>query len=169
MHSQSSKPLLVYDNDCDFCRYWIVQWQHITGDRVDYAPYQEVASQFPETPLSAFESSVQLILENGRVLSGAEAVLRALNSSLLLWCYYHLPGFATVSETVYRLIAQHRPFFSAMTRWLWGPILKEPRSAFRAGCFCAHSDVSILLPFSLCGCRFMGLSGVTEFYRRISF
>ena len=25
-----------------------------------------------------------------------------------------------MSETVYRLIAQHRPFFSAMTRWLWG-------------------------------------------------
>ncbi|MDE0426984.1 MAG: lipase maturation factor family protein [Candidatus Poribacteria bacterium] len=120
MYSHSSKPLLAYDNDCDFCRYWIAQWQHVTGDRVDYAPYQEVASQFPEIPISAFESSVQLIQENGTVLSGAEAVLRALNSGLLLWCYYQLPGFAKVSETVYRLIARHRPFFSAMTRWLWG-------------------------------------------------
>lgn len=120
MQPQSSKLLLVYDNDCDFCRYWITQWQHVTGDRVDYAPYQEVASQFPEIPISAFESSVQLIQENGTVLSGAAAVLRALNSGFLLWCYYHLPGFATVSETVYRLIAQHRPFFSTMTRWLWG-------------------------------------------------
>ena len=120
MHSHSSKPLLVYDNDCDFCRYWIAQWQQVTGDRVDYAPYQEVASQFPEIPISAFESSVQLVQENGTVLSGAEAVLRALNSGLLLWCYYHLPGFAKGSETVYRLIARHRPFFSAITRWLWG-------------------------------------------------
>ncbi len=120
MQPQSSKPLLVYDNDCDFCRYWIAQWQHVTGDRVDYAPYQEVASQFPEIPISAFENSVQLIQENGTVLSGAAAVLRALNSGFLLWCYYHLPGFAKVSEGVYRLIAQHRPFFSAMTRWLWG-------------------------------------------------
>ena len=120
MQPQSSKPLLTYDNDCDFCRYWIVQWQHVTGDRVDYAPYQEVASQFPEIPISAFENSVQLIQENGTVLSGAAAVLRVLNSGILLWCYSHLPGFATVSETVYRLIAQQRPFFSAMTRWLWG-------------------------------------------------
>ena len=120
MHSQSSKPLLVYDNDCDFCRYWIAQWQHVTGDRVDYAPYQAVASQFPEIPISAFENSVQLIQENGTVFSGAEAVLRALNRGFLLWCYYHLPGFAKVSETVYHLIARHRPFFSAMTRWLWG-------------------------------------------------
>lgn len=120
MQSQSSKLLLVYDNDCDFCRYWIAQWQHITGDRVDYAPYQEVAAEFPDIPLSAFENSVQLILQNGTVLSGAEAVLRALNNGFLLWCYNRLPGFAGVSEGTYRLVAQHRPFFSALTRWFWG-------------------------------------------------
>ena len=120
MHPQSSKPLLVYDNDCDFCRHWIAQWQHATDDRIDYAPYQEVASQFPNILLSAFENSVQLILENGTVLSGAEAVFRALNNGLLLWCYYHLPAFSNVSEWVYRFVAQHRPFFSALTRWLWG-------------------------------------------------
>ncbi|MDE0087578.1 MAG: hypothetical protein OXU23_17785, partial [Candidatus Poribacteria bacterium] len=45
MQSQVSKPLLVYDDDCDFCRYWIAQWQHVTQDRIDYAPYQEVAQQ----------------------------------------------------------------------------------------------------------------------------
>ena len=120
MHPQSSKPLLVYDNDCDFCRYWIAQWQHTTGDRIDYAPYQEVGAAYPEIPLSAFESSVQLILQNGTVLSGAEAVFRALNNGLLLWCYYHLPGFASVSAWVYRFVAQHRPFFSTLTRWFWG-------------------------------------------------
>ncbi len=120
MQSQSSKPLLVYDNDCDFCRYWIAQWQHITGDSIDYTPYQEVAAEFPNIPLSAFENSVQLILQNGTVLSGAEAVLRALNNSFLLWCYNRLPGVASVSEGVYRLIAKHRPFFSALTRWFWG-------------------------------------------------
>ncbi len=120
MQSQSSKPLLVYDNACDFCRYWIAQWQHITGDSIEYAPYQEVATEFPNIPLSAFEDSVQLILQNGTVLSGAEAVLRALNNGFLLWCYSRLPGFAGVSEGVYRFVAQHRPFFSALTRWFWG-------------------------------------------------
>lgn len=120
MHPQSSKPLLIYDNDCDFCRYWIAQWQHITGDRIDYAPSQDVAAEFPEIPLAAFENSVQLILQNGTVLSGAEAVFRALNNGLLLWCYYHLFGFSNVSEWGYRFVAQHRPFFSALTRWFWG-------------------------------------------------
>ena len=120
MTRQRSRPLLVYDNACDFCRYWIAQWQHVTGDRVDYAPFQEVATQFPEIPLSAFENSVQLILQNGTVFSGAEAVLRALDHGLLLWCYARLPGFASLSEGIYRFIAQQRPFFSTMTRWFWG-------------------------------------------------
>jgi len=125
MHSHSSKPLLVYDNACDFCRYWIAQWQHITGERIDYAPYQEVASQFPEIPLSVYESSVQLILEDGTVFSGAEAVFCALDNRVLCWCYDRLPGFARVSEGVYRLVAQHRPVFSALTRWFWGTHTKR--------------------------------------------
>lgn len=119
MQSQVSKPLLVYDNDCDFCRYWIAQWQHVTHDRINYAPYQEVAQQFPEIPLSAFQSSVQLILENGKVFSGAEAVLYALNNRFFLWCYYNLLGFGRFSEAVYRFVAKHRSFFSKITRWLW--------------------------------------------------
>lgn len=120
MQSNISKPILVYDDDCEFCRYWITQWQHITQDRIDYAPYQEVAHQFNEIPLSAFQSSVQLILENDEVFSGAEAVLRALDNRFFLWCYYKIPLFATLSEVIYRIVAQHRQFFSAMTRWFYG-------------------------------------------------
>ncbi len=159
MHSQSSKPLLVYDDDCDFCRYWIAQWQHVTGNRIDYAPYQEVAPQFPEIPLSAFESSVQLILENGTVLSGTEAVLRALNSTLLLWCYYQLPGFAKVSETVYRLIAQHRPFFSAITRWLWGTHTEKTTLCFSRWLFLRALGCIYLIAFLSLWVQIHGLIG----------
>ncbi len=119
MQSKISKPLLIYDGDCEFCRYWIFRWQHVTKDRIDYASYQQVATEFPEIPLSAFQASVKLILENGEVFSGSEAVLRALNNRLLLWCYYSLPGYAPLSEVVYRFVARHRPFFSKVTRWLW--------------------------------------------------
>ena len=154
MSPQSSKPLLVYDNDCDFCRYWITQWQHVTGDRVDYAPYQEVAAEFSEIPLSAFENAVQLILQNGTVLSGAEAVFRALNNRLLLWCYYHLPGFASVSEWGYRFVAQHRPFFSALTRWFWGTRPERTTFYLSRWLFLRDSAVSISSPFYLYGYRF---------------
>ncbi len=159
MQPQSSKPLLVYDNDCDFCRYWIAQWQHVTGDRVDYAPYQEVASQFPEIPISAFENSVQLIQENGTVLSGAAAVLRALNSGFLLWCYYHLPGFAKVSEGVYRLIAQHRPFFSAMTRWPWGSYTESTSFCFSRWLFLRALGCIYLIAFLSLWVQVHGLIG----------
>ena len=159
MQSQSSKPLLVYDDACDFCRYWIAQWQHVTGDSIDYTPYQEVASQFPEIPISDFESSVQLILEDGTVFSGAEAVLRALNSASLLWCYSRVPGFAKVAETVYRFIAQHRPFFSAMTRWLWGTHTESTTSHFSRWLFLRAIGCIYLIAFLSLWVQIHGLVG----------
>ena len=159
MHPQNRKPLLIYDNDCDFCQYWIAQWQHVTGNRVDYAPYQEVASQFPEIPLSAFETSVQLILENGTVLSGAEAVLRALNNGALLWCYYHLPGFAGVAEAIYRFIAAHRPFFSATTRSLWGTHTERTTFCFSRWLFLRALGCIYLIAFLSLWVQIHGLIG----------
>ena len=159
MQSQSRKPLLIYDNACDFCRYWIAQWQHVTGDRVDYAPSQEVATQFPEIPLSAFENSVQLILQNGTVLSGAEAVLRALNNGSFLWCYYHLPGFMSMSEGIYRFIAQHRPFFSAVTRWLWGTHTERTTSYFSRWLFLRGLGCIYLIAFLSLWMQIHGLIG----------
>ena len=159
MQSQSRKPLLIYDNACDFCRYWIAQWQHVTGDRIDYAPSQEVATQFPEIPLSAFENSVQLILQNGTVLSGAEAVLRALNNGSFLWCYYHLPGFMSMSEGIYRFIAQHRPFFSAVTRSLWGTHTERATSYFSSWLFLRGLGCIYLIAFLSLWVQIHGLVG----------
>ncbi len=159
MQSQSRKPLLVYDNACDFCRYWIAQWQHFTGDRIDYAPSQEVATQFPEIPLSAFENSVQLILQNGTVLSGAEAVLRALNNGSFLWCYYRLPGFASLAEAIYNFIAQHRPFFSAVTRSLWGTHTERTTSYFSSWLFLRGLGCIYLIAFLSLWVQIHGLIG----------
>ena len=36
------RPLLVFDGECPFCRAWVDYWKRLTGDRIDYAPYQEV-------------------------------------------------------------------------------------------------------------------------------
>ncbi len=118
MQSQLNKPLLVYDSDCEFCRYWVNRMQHLTADRVDYAPYQEVASNFPDISISEFQNSVKLVLVNGKVLSGAEAVFYVLNNRLVLWCYYNFPGYAPLSEFIYRFVAKHRSFFTTVTRWL---------------------------------------------------
>ena len=123
------KPLLVYDGECDFCRYCIARWRHVTerreitgsGAPVLYAPYQDVAAQFPQIQLAAFQNSVQLILPDGTVLSGAAAVFRAFGNRGILWCYKNVPGFAGTTEAIYRFVARHRAFFSAVTRRFWKP------------------------------------------------
>ena len=55
------RPLLVYDGDCGFCGYWARYWQKLTGDRVEYRPYQEVAAQYPAISPADFQRAVQFI------------------------------------------------------------------------------------------------------------
>jgi len=110
------KPLLIFDGDCQFCLRWIMRWQKITQDKIDYQPYQEAASRFPQISEENFKKSVQLIDSDGTVYQGAEAVLRTLavspRTAQLLWCYQHIPFVKLISEFVYRLVASNRKFFS---------------------------------------------------------
>jgi predicted DCC family thiol-disulfide oxidoreductase YuxK len=126
-----SKPLMVFDGDCRFCRLWIARWQSYTGDRVDYAPYQEIHEQLPQIPLEHFKTSVQLIEPDGKISSGADAVFRTLSyapsKGWALWLYNHLPGFAPITESFYKLVATHRNVALWMTHFLWGNTV-EPSS-----------------------------------------
>jgi predicted DCC family thiol-disulfide oxidoreductase YuxK len=112
---------MVYDGDCDFCNRWIKRWRRRTGDHVDYVPFQspELATRFPEIPSQMFEASVQLIVPDGSVFDGAEAVFRSLalsgRSTWALRYYQRSRIFARAAERFYRFVARHRKFFSAMT------------------------------------------------------
>ena len=75
---EPSKPLMVYDGECGFCRRWIRRWQLATGNRVEYAPFQEVADRFAHIPRSDFSRTVHLIEPDKNVFVGARAVLRCL-------------------------------------------------------------------------------------------
>ena len=96
---------MIYDGDCRFCTLWIHRWQSVTGDFVDYLPFQNarVTGQFPEIPHGQFEHAVQLILPDGSVFAAAEAVFRSLasnpNEQWLIELYQHSPTFALISET----------------------------------------------------------------------
>ena len=117
-----SRPLLVFDGDCNFCTWWVRRWQQTTGDSVDYLPAQDprIAAQFPEIPRQQFDASVQLIETDGSVYSGAEAVFRTLahhpNHQWLLRIYEKSKTFASLTEWVYRLVSENRAFFSLLTR-----------------------------------------------------
>src|SRR5437867_3213236 len=53
-----SKPLLLWDGECDFCRLWIERWKEITAGKIDYAAYQEEAEYFPEISRDEFKHSM---------------------------------------------------------------------------------------------------------------
>ena len=129
------RPVLVFDGDCGFCRFWIARWKSVTGDRLDYAPYQEVASRFPEIPVEEFRRAVVLVLPTGEAFSGADAVFRALaqvpGRGLWRWIYERVPGARAVTDTTYRAIADHRDAATRVTRLLWGRVPEKP-TYFRA-------------------------------------
>src|SRR5687767_6758637 len=157
------KPLLVYDGECGFCREWIARWRAVTGERVDYAPYQEVADRFPEVPRERFASSVQLWEPGGRWSSGAEAVLRALSHApgrgWMLWLYRRVPGLAWVAERAYRSVASHRPALHRATRWIWGSHLVPPGERFTSWVYLRLLALIYLAAFLSAWVQIHGLAG----------
>jgi predicted DCC family thiol-disulfide oxidoreductase YuxK len=156
-------PLLVYDGKCRFCGVWIEYWNRLTGDRVDYATFQEAASRFPEVPLERFQTSVQLILPNGRVLSGAHAVFQSLafapGKGWMLWSYERIPGVAWISEWFYNIVATHRDFFYLVTRLLWGERLAPSTDALVRWFFFRALGLIYLIAFASFGVQVLGLIG----------
>jgi predicted DCC family thiol-disulfide oxidoreductase YuxK len=159
----SNVPLLVFDGDCIFCRIWIGFWQRLTGNRVAYAPYQEVAAQFPQVPPENFKRAVQLILPDGEMLSAAHAVLRSLadvpDYAWMLWAYHHVPGFATIAEWLYRRIAAHRSLFYHVTVFLWGKQLEPASYKIAARWFLKCLGSIYLIAFLSLGVQITGLVG----------
>src|SRR5262245_17160835 len=150
-----AKPLLIWDGECDFCRLWVERWREMTAGKVDYATYQKAADLFPEIPADQFTRAMAFIEPDGDVFFAAEAVYRSLayrrSRGWLAWSYDHLPGFAAVSETGYRLVARHRRFASAVTRLLWGRDVRRPTYFWAQRWFLRALGLIYLIAFvSLC-------------------
>ena len=75
----SLRPQLIYDGDCGFCAYWARYWEKLTGDKVEYRPYQQVATQHPAISEAEFRRAVQFVAPDGRRASAAEASFLTLS------------------------------------------------------------------------------------------
>jgi predicted DCC family thiol-disulfide oxidoreductase YuxK len=130
MIAPQERPLLIYDGACGFCRFCVGYLAKLTGDRIGFVAFQEIAGEFPKVPLKEFQKAVQLIERNGSRASAAEAIFRTLacvpGYGLPLWLYQHVPGFAPVSELGYRTVAAHRSLADRLRVLLWGRTLDPP-------------------------------------------
>ena len=119
------RPTLLYDGQCAFCRRWVTRWRARTGEAVAYEPFQVAGGRFPEIPPDVFTRRMVLVDADGSVHTGPPAVFRALDaagrSRWLRWSYEHVPGFAAVSEGLYRVVSRQRPALDRIDRWLVGP------------------------------------------------
>ncbi|HET7451829.1 MAG TPA: lipase maturation factor family protein [Thermoanaerobaculia bacterium] len=126
--SPPDRPLVIFDGDCGFCRYWVERWRGRLDGRADFEPFQAAAARFPELPVDAFRRAVGLILPDGSAFFGAQAVFRALalrpGGGGPLAAYEGFPPFAAAANVLYRAVASHRGAATFATRAIWG---RDPR------------------------------------------
>lgn len=158
-----SKPLLIWDGECNFCRRWIHRWQAFTQDKIDYAISQEVRSRFPQIPPDHWDQSVQLIETDGKVYQGAAAVFKALSyASKKKWLYplyQKVPAFRGVSEWFYAQVASNRVLFSKLTWFLWGDHLEPSTYQFSSWLFVKWLGVIYFIAFVSFAYQARGLVG----------
>lgn len=122
-------PRLVYDGECGFCRYTVDYAHALTGDDVEYVPYQHVAHEYPDHRIEDFAASIWLFAP-GSAASGADAAFRTLaigGRKSWLRAYRHVPGFAVIAECLYRWVSRHRVPCLHVARWLFDRELRPAR------------------------------------------
>ena len=112
-------PIMLYDGDCEFCRKWIEKLHKITGEKIQYIPYQFFPADengklknFPQILVTDCKKAIQLISTAYERYQAAGAVFRALayadKAKWLFWLYKYFPGFKFIAEMIYKFIAGHR-------------------------------------------------------------
>ncbi len=109
--------VLLYDGDCALCTRAasrLRRWGAPGSVEVVSFRSSGVLDRFPQVSAAACERAMQLILPDGRVISGAEAGFRILATRRwlrpLLWIY-HVPGVRQAIDAAYRVIARNRMRF----------------------------------------------------------
>ena len=158
-----ARETLVYDGDCEICRYWVEYWKRQTGEHVVYRPYQEAASEFPSIKLEDFRHAIQLIEPDGQTYTGAAATYRVLRHAagrgVWWWMYEHVPGFAPASERAYAFFARHRGLLKRLSWLLWGPRLEPESYQIVSWVFLRLLGAIYIIAFASLGVQILGLVG----------
>jgi predicted DCC family thiol-disulfide oxidoreductase YuxK len=109
----SSVPTLIYDGECALCRRAVQRLQEWDREqRLAYVPFQdgEAVGRFG-IGLPALAAAMHLVLPDGRVFSGADAVpeLGGLLPGKRWWAWgFAVPGVRALARRIYGAIARRR-------------------------------------------------------------
>ncbi|WP_299822604.1 DCC1-like thiol-disulfide oxidoreductase family protein [uncultured Pontibacter sp.] len=112
------KPILVYDGDCSFCKFWVSRWQKLTPHEVKFTPYQHLPEVYYGVKRQEFKKSVYLITHYRR-LRGAAAVFEVLalgGNDFWNKLYYNIVLADVLFEAGYRFVASNRDFCFWVTK-----------------------------------------------------
>jgi predicted DCC family thiol-disulfide oxidoreductase YuxK len=161
-----SRPTMVYDGECAFCTRWAKRWQLQIGDGIDFEPSSSAAARFPDVPRDQLDEAIHLFEPDGRVLTGAGAVFRALASRkdhrahvLLALVYAGSPGFARLAELVYRTVTHHRVAAARLSNLLVGKDVRPATWTLGSWLFLRLLGLSSLAAFGSFGVQAKGLVG----------
>ncbi|MGA7414073.1 MAG: lipase maturation factor family protein [Bryobacteraceae bacterium] len=160
-----TKPVLIYDGNCGFCRIWLNYWQALLGDSIDYVPSQELAAEdFPQLDREALKSAVYLLLPDGTTFRGAHAVFRSLapvavRYRLLLWLYESVGLFRAITDAIYGWIARHRDFGYHLTALTFGKTVRPHRFQVTEFLFLRALGITYAFAFGSLSTQILGLVG----------
>ncbi len=96
---------LLYDADCGFCKRVLRRYGRFLRRDVRALPLQEYASTDARLSRQELQKAITLVLEDGRVYSGAEAIARAVGGPARL---YFVPGLRQLANLAYDWVARNR-------------------------------------------------------------
>lgn len=112
MSAASGRSTVLFDGECRFCSKAARQLRALTAGDVELLSFRApgVLERFPGVTAAACEEAMQFIRADGRVFSGAEAAVQALQGRWLgkAALVYYLPGIRQLSDAAYRTIAKYR-------------------------------------------------------------
>ncbi|MGO4912190.1 thiol-disulfide oxidoreductase DCC family protein [Leeuwenhoekiella sp. W20_SRS_FM14] len=124
-HIPNSKPILIWDGACGFCKFWVTRWKFATGDAVYYTTFQESAHNFPDIPLKEFKKASRFIDLDGFIYSGPDSAYKLYESipskdyPFHRW-YIKYSAFRWLSDHAYNFIAKNRPMVFRWVKILFG-------------------------------------------------
>ena len=97
--------VLLYDSDCGFCTRALARFGRFLRADVERRALQEFRSADARLQADRLREAITLVLSDGRVYTGAEAIARSVGGAALA---YYVPGIRQLADRVYGAIARNR-------------------------------------------------------------